>query len=77
MSHPGIEYFTPPGRELKLVFQGSIPIPSAQIGELLYESLKELLLDTSDKTQLNGQIMKMLEPCCLRKKGENLDVSNN
>lgn len=54
----------PTKREIRLVFQGSIPVPGAQEGEDLFEQLKNLVKTTDPRSTLNGQIVKMLEPCC-------------
>jgi hypothetical protein len=54
----------PEKREIRLMFQGSIPVPDIQSSEDLYEQLKNLVKTTSPKSTLNGQVIKMLEPCC-------------
>lgn len=53
---------------LRLVIQASIPIQTTIQGELEYDNLKIFLLAISPDITLNGQIMKMLEPCCKKQK---------
>lgn len=53
--------------QLRLVVQASIPIWSAEEGDDYYNELKIFLLAISPDITLNGQIMKMLEPCCKKK----------
>jgi hypothetical protein len=53
-----------PAPELRLTFQGSIPFEDATLATIWYNMLKEMVLSQSPKSTLNGQIMKMLEPCC-------------
>ena len=57
---------------LRLVFQGSVPVPDIAIAEVFYNQLKDLLQHTSLSCTLNGQIIKMLEPCCGDPKKPNL-----
>lgn len=54
--------------ELRLYFQASVPVETAVEGEELYRQLKKMLQNYSEQTTFNGQIMKMLEPCCKEKK---------
>lgn len=49
---------------LRLVFQGSVPVETALEGEELYRQFSEMVRNYDPKSTLNGQIMKMLEPCC-------------
>lgn len=64
----GNEPFKP---ELRLVFQGSVKIINADEGDNIYEGLKTFFLLYKESLTLNGQLMKMLEPCCKKKpKGE-------
>ncbi len=58
------EIFKP---QLRLVVQASVPITSAEEGDAEYENLKVFLLAISPDISLNGQLMKMLEPCCKKK----------
>jgi predicted permease len=53
--------FTP---ELRLIGQFSVPVEEIIEGEELYRQLKEMLKNYSPNITLNGQVMKMLEPCC-------------
>lgn len=53
--------------QLSLVVQASIPVRSAEEGDAEYANLKIFLLAISPDISLNGQIMKMLEPCCKKK----------
>ena len=55
--------------ELRLNFQGSIPFEDADNAEIFYVMLKEMVKSQSDKSIINGQISKMLEPCCSKKAG--------
>lgn len=50
--------------EMRLVFQGSIPFELPENAETFYELLKSMVKSQSEKSTFNGQIMKMLEPCC-------------
>lgn len=50
--------------ELRLIIQASVPVEEIIEAEELYRQLKEILKNYSEKVSLNGQIMKMLEPCC-------------
>jgi nucleoside diphosphate kinase len=62
---------TPFKPELRLIVQSSVPIEEILEGEELYRQLKEMLKSYSPEVTLNGQIIKMLEPCCKKKpKGE-------
>lgn len=57
--------------QLRLVIQASIPIEIIETGEAEYNNLRIFLLAISPDITLNGQIIKMLEPCCKEKpKGE-------
>lgn len=53
--------------QLRLVIQASIPLSSAAEGDAEYENLKVFLLVISPDITLNGQIVKILEPCCKKK----------
>ena len=53
--------------EIRLVFQGSIPFEVPEHAEIWYAMLKEMVTTQSAKGTLNGQLMKMLEPCCSKK----------
>lgn len=57
----------PPVRSLRLVFQGSIPIKTDVQGDIEYKDLKVHLSAVSPDFILNGQIIKVLEPCCNKK----------
>jgi len=54
--------------QLRLIVQASIPITEEQQGDILYGELKIFLRSWSEDVTLNGQIMKMLEPCCKERK---------
>jgi hypothetical protein len=56
--------------ELRVVIQASVPVEEIIEAEELYRQLKEMLKNYSENVTLNGQIMKMLEPCCKEKKKE-------
>jgi len=53
--------------ELRLIMQCSIPIEEIAEGEAFYDTMKEIMQNHSDKSTVNGQIIKMLEPCCNKK----------
>lgn len=55
--------------ELRLIVQASIPVQNDTEGDAEYENLKTFLLAISPDITMNGQIIKMLEPCCQKKKG--------
>lgn len=57
---------------LKLVFQGNITISCEQAGEEFYNDLKIFLKSVDPQGTLNGQIMKMLEPCCKKRESKNV-----
>lgn len=64
--------------QLRLIVQASVPVPSAEYGEAEYDSLKIYLLAISPDVTLNGQIIKMLEPCCKdRKESESKPNENS
>ena len=50
--------------EIRLVFQGSIPIDDIEHARSWYDMLKEMVITQSPTSTLNGQVMMMLEPCC-------------
>ena len=54
--------------QLRLIAQASIPLPTTQAAEEEYNNLKIFLLAISPDISLNGQIIKMLEPCCKDRK---------
>lgn len=54
--------------ELRLIGQFSVPVENAEDADILYDELKMFLKKYSPNVTLNGQIMKMLEPCCREKK---------
>jgi len=69
---------TPPFKsELRLIFQGTIPIATDTVGSELYNELKVFLLSWDPNVTLNGQIIKMLEPCCNKKPKGEPDASNS
>jgi len=53
--------------ETRLIIQASIPVSGDTQGEILYNEIKVFLLSWHADITLNGQIMKMLEPCCKKK----------
>lgn len=53
--------------QLRLVIQASIPIGCAEEGDANYNEIAHFLLVFSPDITLNGQIIKMLEPCCKEK----------
>jgi len=53
--------------QLRLVVQASIPVNHIWEATSEYDNLKIFLLAISPKITLNGQIIKMLEPCCKKK----------
>ncbi len=56
--------------QLRLVVQASIPVRSAEEGDAEYNNLKIFLLAISPDITLNGQTVKMHEPCCKKKPKE-------
>lgn len=54
--------------ELRLIGQFSVPVEEIIEAEELYRQLKEILKNYSPEITLNGQVLKMLEPCCKEKK---------
>lgn len=54
--------------ELRLVFQGSIKIECDVLGDDIYDELKTFLKEIDPTFTINAQILKMLEPCCNKKK---------
>jgi len=50
--------------KLRLIIQGSIPIEDIIEGEELYRQLKVMLQSYTEQITFNGQITKILEPCC-------------
>jgi hypothetical protein len=51
-------------QQLRLVFQGSMPVISIEYAEDIYNDLKIFLQSISPNMKLAGQITKMLETCC-------------
>ena len=59
--------------ESRLIIQGSIPVDDFFTGDIIYKQLKEIFAGFDASSTLNGQIVKMCEPCCSKKKeGENV-----
>lgn len=58
----------------RLVFQGSIPIEDREHALQWYNMLKEMMVSQSAKSTLNGQIITMLDPCCSKSVGQNLNT---
>jgi len=54
--------------QLRLIVQASIPIDGMAIAEAEYNNLRIFLLAISHDITLNGQIIKVLEPCCKDRK---------
>jgi hypothetical protein len=54
--------------QLRLVIQASVPVEEIIEGEELYRQLKELLVNYSENCTINGQLVKILEPCCKDRK---------
>lgn len=57
---------------LRLVFRGSIPFEEPIQAEQWYNMLKEMVKTQSENSTLDGQVMKLLEPCCGDKTRQNL-----
>jgi len=53
-----------PEPELRVVFQASVPIDNIYEGEQIYNRIKKVMLNYSERITMNGQITKNLEPCC-------------
>jgi hypothetical protein len=56
-------------KPLRLNFQGSIPVENAEDAEIIYNEIKTLLKTYGRDVNINGQIMKLMEPCCNEKTG--------
>lgn len=54
--------------QLRLIVQASIPVMGEQQGDILYNEIKIFLLAWHKDITLNGQTVKMLEPCCKERK---------
>lgn len=54
--------------ELRLVFQGSIPVSTTVEGQVEYTNLKVFLEAISSNYTLVGQLTQTLERCCQEKK---------
>jgi hypothetical protein len=50
--------------QLRLVIQASVPVEEIIEGEEFYRQIKEMLLNYSENVTINGQLIKILEPCC-------------
>jgi len=61
-----------PASEIRLVFQASVPFDDFLNAQAWYAMLKEMVKTQSPRSSLNGQIMKMLEPCCGQNRPEQL-----
>lgn len=55
-------------KPLRLIFQGSVTVENAEDAEIFYDELKIFVRGRGPDSVLNGQIIKMLEPCCKEKK---------
>jgi len=53
---------------LRLIMQTSVPVEDVIEGEELYRQLGEMLKNYGPEVTVNGQILKMLEPCCKKKR---------
>lgn len=62
--------------QLRLVIQASVPVAHIAVAEAEYNNLRIFLLAISPDITLNGQIVKMLEPCC-KKKQESTNNEKN
>ena len=62
--------------ELRLIMQCSIPIEESLEGEVFYKILKDVIQNHSADSTINGQVIKMLEPCC-NKKGVQTNAEKN
>jgi hypothetical protein len=51
-------------KPLRLIFQGSVTVENAEDADIIYDQLKTFVKCYGRDCTLNGQIMKMLEPCC-------------
>lgn len=62
--------------QLRLIIQANIPIEIIETGEAEYNNLRIFLRAISPDVTLNGQIVKMLEPCCKKKPKGETDAKN-
>lgn len=62
--------------QLRLVVQASIPIDYIPQAEAEYNNLRIFLLAISSGITLNGQVVKMLEPCCKDRKESKADEND-
>jgi hypothetical protein len=51
-------------KPLRLIFQGSVTVENAEDADIIYDELKTFVKSHGPDSTLNGQVMKMLEPCC-------------
>lgn len=64
-------------KPLRLTFQGSITIETAEDADIVYDELKIFIKNYGRDCTLNGQIIKPLEPCCSeRKDKKNVDQNS-
>lgn len=54
----------PSTQDLRVMFQGSVTVDTPEAGQRFYIQLKNMLQGYSKKVTLNGQLLKMFEPCC-------------
>lgn len=50
------------------MFQGSITVFSAADAEIVYDELKIFVKSHGTESTINGQVIKLMEPCCKEKK---------
>ena len=55
-------------KPLRLTMQCSIPVVSAEDAEITYDQIKIFLQTLDPKFTLNGQVIKLMEPCCEKQK---------
>ena len=53
--------------QFRLTVQANIPLKVAENGESIYKTLKNFVQNVNKESVINGQIMKMMEPCCGKK----------
>lgn len=54
-------------KPLRLIFQGSVTVENAEDADIIYDELKTFVKSHGPDSTLNGQVIKMLEPCCKEK----------
>jgi hypothetical protein len=59
-------------KPLRLIFQGSITVENAEDADIVYDELKTFVKSHGPDNTLNGQVVKILEPCCKKQEVKKL-----